>query len=166
MMEGKTMKNFKLALTLAFTIVSTAPAALAKSGQFEEIPASAMERKETADVVPVAALAGQDKAKVAAALEKPAKCEKIKYGDKCYYKGGAVEIVFIGGKADWFSVSPKDAPLQASSLAQVGLPTDVRPAFQAKEVLRWKMLKDLLEVSMHQGAPGKVDFIYVKARTP
>ncbi len=158
------MMGFKRAFTLAFTLASLAPAALAKPGDFEEVAAPA--RTETADVVPVAALAGQDKAKVAAALEKPAKCEKIKYGDKCYYKGGAVEIVFIGGKADWFSVSPKDAPLQAASLAQVGLPTNVRPAFQAKEVLRWKMLSDLLEGSMHQGAPGKVDFIYVKARTP
>lgn len=158
------MKGIKLALTVAFALVSTASMAVAKSGDFEEVAPPA--RIETADLVQVAALAGKDQAKVSAALEKPSKCEKIKYGNKCYYKGGAVEIVFIGGKADWFSVSPKDAAMNRESLSLVGLPVDVRPHFQTAQVMRWKMLSDLLEVSMHQGAPGKVDFIYVKARTP
>lgn len=160
------MNGFKRALTLALTVVSLASPALAKSGEFEEITPASVARKEIAGVLPVAPLAGQDKAKVAAALEKPAKCEKTKYGDKCYYKGGAVEIVFIGGKADWFTISPQDAAMDRASLARIGLATDVRPHFQNADVMRWKMLSDLLEVSMFRGAGGKVDYFYVKARTP
>ncbi|NKD55719.1 MULTISPECIES: hypothetical protein [unclassified Haematospirillum] len=124
------------------------------------------EQAVTSDFIPVAILAGQSKAEVADALGSPEKCEKIKYGDKCAYKNGAVTIVFIGGKADWFTIHPKNALYHASSLSQLGLPTNIRPTFQNKHVLRWEMAPTLLEVALFPGAENTIFFIHVRARTP
>ncbi len=82
------------------------------------------------------------------------------------YKGGAVEIVFIGGLADWFTVYPANAPFTRSGLTQLGLPADKRPSFKSDDVMRWSSLNGLRDVSAFQGEEGMMDYFYVKARTP
>lgn len=120
----------------------------------------------TSSIVPVAELAGATPSAVAAVLGAPESCEKSKFGRKCFYEAGAVEVVFIGGGADWFTVYPKDAFMTASSLSQLRLPVDQRPAAETAEMIRWDGLAGVLEVSAYAGEGGRVSYFYVKARTP
>src|SRR3546814_14052533 len=102
----------------------------------------------TTDFVPVAELAGQDQAEVAQNFAEPENCETIKYGEKCIYKGGYVEIVFIVGKADWFTITPEDALIRPSSISQLGLPNDQEPSVKNQRVIHWDHLAKLTEVTI------------------
>jgi hypothetical protein len=124
------------------------------------------EEGRTSDMVPVAVLAGLDQPTIAKRLEKPSRCERGKYGQKCLYKDGAIEIVFIGGLADWFTVNPTNAAYVPSSISQLGLPADQKPTFASQDVMRWGKISGLLEVSAFPGSAGKASYFYVKARTP
>lgn len=116
--------------------------------------------------IPVAALAGTTPAVMTGELGKAVSCEASKYGQRCFYKDGAVEVMFIGGVADWFTVYPKDAFLTPASLKQLALPTDSNPSADTGEALRWDGLQGLREVSAYAGTGGKVAYFYVKALTP
>lgn len=120
----------------------------------------------TADIVPVTALAGQSSDAVANQLGAADSCERGKYGRRCFYQGGAVEIVYTAAGADWFTIYPKDAFLTASSLRQLSLPTDAPPAAETAEFIRWQGLAGLTEVTAYVGEGGKVSYFYVKAYTP
>ncbi len=123
-------------------------------------------QRRTSGMVPVAVLAGIDQPTIAQRFEEPSRCQQIKQGRKCFYKGGAVEIVFIGGLADWFTVYPQNALYFSSSLTQLGLPADKRPTAETDFVKRRANISGLLEVSASPDGAGKVDYFYVKARTP
>lgn len=116
--------------------------------------------------IPVATLAGAAPATVAAELGTATSCEASKYGQRCFYKGGAVEVMFIGGLADWFTVYPKDAFLTPASLKQLALPTDSRPSADSGDALRWDGLQGLREVAAYAGTGGKVAYFHIKALTP
>lgn len=120
----------------------------------------------TSAVVPVAELSGATPAAVSAELGAPTSCEKSKYGRKCLYEAGAIEVVFIGGAADWFTIYPKDAFMTASSLRQLRLPVDQKPAAETADVMRWDGLGGVLEVSAYAGQGGRVSYFYIKTRTP
>lgn len=64
----------------------------------------AQEQRRTADMVPVAVLARIDQPTLAQRFEEPSRCEQVRQGRKCSYKGGVVEIVSIAELADWFTV--------------------------------------------------------------
>lgn len=51
-------------------------------------------------VVDITKIAGKSKSEVTSYLGTPSSCGSSKYGEKCQYKKGETEIVFIGGKAD------------------------------------------------------------------
>ena len=120
----------------------------------------------TADLVPVAVLAGIDEVTMARRLEKPASCERIQEGRKCVYLGGAVEIVFIGGLADWFTIYPANEVYGIAGLSQLGLGSDQKPTHKNKHGTDWANVNGLLKISAFPGAAGKVSYFYVKARTP
>lgn len=144
------MGPIKQALVLATALVGAATNALAG----------------TTDFVPVATLAGQDQDAVAQSLSEPDSCEPSKYGQRCYYSGGDIEIVFIGGKADWFTITPQDALFAPTSLSQLGLPTDQKPSFSNEFTIRWNGLAGLRQVELFPAGAGKVQYIYIKAKTP
>lgn len=120
----------------------------------------------TAEIVPVAALASATPATVAAELGAPASCEASKYGQRCYYLDGAVEVVFIGGLADWITVYPADAFLTPSSLSQLGLPGNLKPSADSGDMIRWEGQQGLREVAAYAGEGGRVSYFHVKATTP
>lgn len=143
-----------LAFALALTALSTAQAA--------DLPPM----PTTAAIVPVASLASATPATVAAELGSPVSCEASKYGQRCFYLGGAVEVVFIGGLADWMTVYPTDAFLTPSSLTQLGLPGDLEPAADSGDMIRWEGQQGLREVAAYAGEGGRVSYFHVKAMTP
>jgi hypothetical protein len=58
-----------------------------------------------APIVEIKRIAGKPEAEVSKALGPSAKCETIKQGKRCAYRDGQVEVVFIGGKADWMTIN-------------------------------------------------------------
>jgi hypothetical protein len=131
------------------------------------VPATAQESRPSIDFVSIPGLALADRAKVDAELGRPTSCEQIRYGPKCLYRRGAVEIVFIGGAADWITVYlPLSAPFAASTLRMLGL-AERRPQFANAYVQRWTSFEGLREVSLFANtAAGTVQYAYVKVRTP
>ena len=123
-------------------------------------------RPVTDEFIPVALLAGATPAAVTDELGKPTSCDANKYGQLCFYKNEAVEVMFIDGMADWFTIYPANAFMLSSSLTQIGLPATEDPTFETAEVMRWKGLQGLLDVTAFAGASGRVSYFYVKARTP
>ncbi len=97
-------------------------------------------------------------------LGSPDECGTTKYGRKCSYRSGVVEVVFIKGKADWVTIRPKDATAGPSALRHIGLPGNRRPDFENRYKLGWSGYKGLLSIDVFP-AGAKVDYIYVKART-
>jgi len=110
-------------------------------------------------------LVGQNKKSVERVVGKAESCEKSKYGEKCYYRGGSLEIVFIEGQADWFTVYPSNALYLQDCIEQIGLKSR-KPDAQASGSMKWLGLDGLLEVQAFRGSKGYVDYLYVKARTP
>lgn len=118
------------------------------------------------DEVPIAVLASVDQPTVAQYLGEPSRCDWVKRGNVCYYRAGAVEVLFIGGLADWFTVCPRDTPYDPSSLAHLGLASDHEPTFGNQHLIQWHGVGGVFEVTMYQGNNGEIEYFHVKARTP
>ena len=125
----------------------------------------ARENVGTSETVPVPALAGASEADAARQLGQASRCEPSKYGRKCFFKGEAVEIMFIDGAADWFTVTPQSAAYSPSSLDRLGLPRGQTPAFSSDQVMRWSGLGGVREVSVFPDGKGGVRYFYIKAKT-
>jgi hypothetical protein len=129
-------------------------------------PAAAQDAQATTDFVPIPDIALGDRAKVDAVLGRPGSCSQTRYGPKCIYRRGAVEVVFIGGAADWITVNlPPRTPFATSALQALGLAAR-RPDASNANVMRWNGLGGLREVAVFPGNPGFVSYAYIKARTP
>lgn len=116
-------------------------------------------------------IAGQPRDVVDAQLGKP-ECAAIKYGPKCVYGGGAVEVVYINGLADWITINDTTGMrYEPGALQPLGLDCPLSTATWVRSSLRWdSTCRGLLMVEI---APGErqpdgglgVFFIYVKAHT-
>lgn len=116
-----------------------------------------------APAVDVTKIAGKD-AKHVAQILGSSKCSKIKYGPKCEYRNGSIEIVFIGGVADWITISNlKDVPFDANALKFLGL-NRARPSAAKPTVIQWNSIPGFLSVSLFKGSVGS-DYAYVKVKT-
>lgn len=118
-----------------------------------------------ASLVDVTAVAGKSEREVTKVLGKPVACTKSKYGPKCEYKDGQLEVVFIKGRADWITVNGLGkVPFNDDAITALGLvrrpPTTAMPT-----VKRWENVQGLLSVSVFKGGPGS-DYAYVKVYTP
>ncbi|CAM2781225.1 hypothetical protein JHFBIEKO_2256 [Methylobacterium mesophilicum] len=133
-------------------------------GALAPLYAEAREKMGTAETISVPALVGANEAETAQQLGQASRCEPSKYGRKCVYKAEAVEIMFINGAADWFTVTPKNAAYLPSSLGQLGLPTDSAPASSTQYAMRWLGLAGLREVTAFPDGSGNVNYFYIKAR--
>lgn len=134
-------------------------------GALTSLGADARGMAATSEAIPVPALVGANEADAARRLGQASRCEPSKYGRKCFYKGDAVEIMFIDGAADWFTVTPEKAAYPPSSLDQLGLPHGQAPAFSNDQVTRWTNLGGLHEVSVFPDGMGNVRYFYIKAKT-
>ena len=135
-------------------------------GALTSLGANAQEMKGTSETIPVPALAGASEADAARQLGQASRCEPSKYGRKCFYMGDAVQIMFIDGAADWFTVTPQKAAYSPSSLDQLGIPQGQAPAFSNGQVIRWTGLVGLREVSVYPDGSGGVRYFYIKAKSP
>lgn len=115
-------------------------------------------------VVKILDIAGKSKSTVASVLGKAKSCTSGKYGEKCIYEKGQIEIVFIKGKADWITVEALDhISFDSSSLTALGL-NGTEPTFKNANTMRWDGINGLLEVSIFPA--GKiVDYAYIKTNT-
>jgi hypothetical protein len=132
---------------------------LAKRRQAEPLPAPTSPL-----LFDVFKLAGATKARAEAVLGEPSRCEFQSYGQDCSFARTGVEIVFRNGKADWITIPAVGVPFAAGSIASIGL-APARPAFSNENVIRWKEIQGLLEVSLFPGRGGKADYFYVLSRT-
>ena len=115
-------------------------------------------------VVKISDIAGKSKSAVASTLGKAKSCGSSKYGEKCTYEKGQIEIVFIKGKADWITVEALDnINYDSSALVALGL-NATEPTFKNANTIRWNGINGLLEVSIFP-AGKTVDYAYIKAST-
>jgi len=129
--------------------------------------AAAFESLDPASEAPlfrIAEVAGRDEAAVAAVLGPAEDCESSLYSRRCRYAPGGTEIVYIDGRADWFTVwVPGEAPLDDAVLRRIGLVP--KPAASASDGERiWTDLGGLREVRA-EGSPERVEFLRIKVKS-
>ncbi|WP_428657558.1 hypothetical protein [Runella sp.] len=112
-------------------------------------------------------IAGHSVKEVAAALGEATEMEPIKIegkkNPKYSYKAGAVEIVFINGKADWITVTLNNGTFDKTALGIIGLPA-ADPAFSNPNVMRWKDYEEIQSISLFP-KEGGIDYFYIKTLT-
>lgn len=128
---------------------------------FEQVSQSA-----GAPLVDVSALVGRTPAEVETLLGSPSECEQALHSLRCDYAQSPVQIVFIDGRADWFTVRVResDLPFASQSLARFGLPVS-EPAQQTEQESVWRDIAGFKEVRMVGDEYG-VSHVRIKAITP
>lgn len=109
-------------------------------------------------------LAGRTQAEAASALGKPDRCDSTKHGPKCRWRDGALEVVFIDGKADWITVKGLSGKVRREALGQLGLPQP-NPDFVTTGEMRWTQIPGFRQVQLF-GTKDGVEYAYAKVRTP
>lgn len=102
-------------------------------------------------------------------LGKPTDTKSVKINGKnypkCSYKDGAVEIVYINGKADWITITLKNGTFDKTALGIIGLPI-ADPTFSSQNVLRWENYEGIRDLSLFSKPDGTIDYFYIKTLTP
>jgi hypothetical protein len=151
-----------LALVLPFAAAAQAPPSGVVIEDVTDAP------RPSTDFVPLLALALADRATVDAELGAPSACEPTRRGPRCTYRGGAVEVVFIAGQADgWTIFFHRGTPfVPAAVMPVLGLPVR-RPTHANEHVMRWNGLEGIREIGVAPGSPrGTAWYAYVRVRTP
>jgi hypothetical protein len=130
---------------------------------FEQPAAAAA---QTGASVDIKALAGRTPAEVQALIGPASDCEQALHSRRCDYAQSPVQIVFIDGRADWFTVRAMGQELQLApeTLARFGLPV-AEPQEQTQRENVWHDLAGLKEVRMVGDEYG-VSYVRIKAFTP
>ena len=116
-------------------------------------------------IVDIRRIVGKPEAEVSKVLGPSAKCEKIKQGKKCAYRNGHLEVVFIGGKADWMTINGlSQTRFSPSALTAIGL-EEREPTVRTPFLMRWEPTQGFKSVSIFKGKTG-VEYAYVKSKTP
>jgi len=131
-------------------------------------PKSGTEGEATAQPVPLVfdfqKVAGKAPGEVELVLGPPTASEESKYGPKKIYRNGAVEIVFIKGKADWITINGLDEiPYSPDAIGSLGLERSP-PSFTSDFVLRWGNIAGVKEASIFKGK-DKCSYAYIKVST-
>jgi len=117
-----------------------------------------------APIVEIKTIVGKPEGEISKMLGAPAKCEKIKQGKRCAYRNSQIEIVFIGGKADWITINGlSETKFSPSALAAIGL-EEREPTIRTPFLMRWEPTQGFKSVSIFKGNTG-VDYAYIKAKT-
>jgi hypothetical protein len=118
-----------------------------------------------APIVEIKRIAANPEAEVSKVLGPSAKCETIKQGKKCAYRNGQLEVVFIGGKADWITINGlSQTRFAPSAINALGL-EEREPTVRTPFLLRWEPTQGFKSVSIFKGSTG-VDYAYVRSKTP
>lgn len=120
----------------------------------------------------------KEQQKVARVLGQPDSCRPSKYGRKCIYRSGQVEITFIDGRADWITYNdPVGVGFFPAAMSMLGVPcpVDVSVINASGGLLTWNgTCPDLHTVVLAPAdghAPGdannrRLGYVHIKARTP
>jgi len=114
--------------------------------------------------VDVKRIAGEKKRAVAKYLGKPSKCKPTKglgAGDKCFYRDGKVEVVYVNSRADWITVYAPEIKFSAYALGDFNIRVGRPPDFHSQHVYRWKNLDGFREVSLFPGKGDRVHYLHV-----
>jgi hypothetical protein len=98
----------------------------------------------------------------------PSYSRSVYTAPKGLYLDGAVEIVFIGGKADWITVYPQGLEYSPDAVAKyLGL-TWAPPYVSNRFTIRWEGIQGLLEVAAFPQSESSalVRYLYIQAKTP
>lgn len=87
--------------------------------------------------------------------------------DKAFYKDSKFEIIFINKVADWITINNvSNLPMNEDLITSLGLPK-TKPTFSnPSDVIKWTNIKGFLEIGFYNNGSGKVDYIYIKTKTP
>ncbi|MDB4509322.1 hypothetical protein N9067_04175 [Akkermansiaceae bacterium] len=108
---------------------------------------------------------GKTQPEVARILGEASGSESTKHGPKKIYKNGAIEIVFIAGKADWITISDlQDIPFSPSCLEAFGLKKS-KPSHASAIVIRWTEIKGMKSLTVFKGKDEKCEYAYCQALT-
>lgn len=126
---------------------------------FENLPEA---ESATADI-DIRTFAGKPRTEAETALGRPQSCARSLYSERCGYANG-VEVVYIEGRADWFTVPLGYGrhPLVPDTLARLGLPV-AEPAQAEPQRLVWLDHAGLREIQMIGDDNGAL-FARVKVR--
>lgn len=112
----------------------------------------------------IKSIAGKNEKQVQTILGVPNSTEKTKQGPKLTFKDKTVEIIFINGKADWITFTPKEIiSFNKEALSQLGIALS-EPTFRNSNVIRWEPCDKYISVSLFP-ASGKTDYVYIKVAT-
>lgn len=159
--------NIRIFNLLAFAFLLCFTPAISRSGGDSESAS-----KTTTLNIP--AVAGKSASEVAKILGEPTSTETTRARGRSYpkssYHAGAVEIVFVDGKADWITVfggrGLPALPYSEKALDMLGLSTKAPTFSRPGVVMRWGNISGLREVSLFPaGSAGKVDYAYILVRT-
>lgn len=115
-------------------------------------------------IIDIPALVGKSKGEVVKLIGKPTSCVNSKYGEKCQFDKGETEIVFIKGKADWFTVEGLDAqPFADTTILQLGFMPQ-KSSSSNDFTITWEPIQGLISVSLFKGSDNS-DYAYIKAFT-
>lgn len=120
----------------------------------------------------------KEQQEVATVLGRPETCNPSKYGRKCVYRSGQVEIIFINGVADWITYNePIGVAYFPAAMRMLGVPcpVDVTKINAAGDLFTWNGtcggLHTVVLTPANGSAPGdpanrRLGSVYIKARTP
>ena len=78
------------------------------------------------------------------------------------YHRGAIEIVFVDGKASWIKLyNTRKLPFSKLILSKLGLPQAKPTYVNARHVMSWSNLANLQEVSVYAGENGTVSSVLI-----
>lgn len=118
------------------------------------------------DNFPVAEYVGKNKDEVDHLIGEVGACQKTVYGPKCYYQRGTIQIVYIDGKADWFTIFPPNLPFRESSISFLGL-NDIKPTINNPMTIQWnKPASGMISILATPRWNGKIWYFSVKSQTP
>lgn len=134
--------------------------------------ATASQAAEPTSLEAIPYLAGKDAKAIAAILGKPTSTEKSKRGPKMTYvsarSGVEWEILYIGGKADWITVTPSPArpvPYEPKvAIEALGLRYE-RPTTVSTQAMTWERVQGLRSVSCFPAGGQKIGYCYIKVLT-
>jgi hypothetical protein len=111
-------------------------------------------------------LARKTTAEVERILGKPSKCAGLQLNGQVrnIYRNGAIEIVFVEGKASWIKLfDTRDLVFGIDALPKLGLPP-VKPTYvNRKHVMSWGNVANLKEVSLYSNGHSGVSYVLICA---
>ncbi|KQB37113.1 hypothetical protein [Flavobacterium aquidurense] len=155
------MKNLILSL-IVVTLISCNQAKVEKQRKIEV----AIDLKSIAgkNIIEVESILGKPD-KIEPFLESSTPC-KNKPCQKGYYQKDKFEIIFINEKADWITINNlSEYDFDEENIEIFGL-KKTEPEFKnPQDLIRWKNIEGINEISIFNDSFGKISYAYIKTST-